>query len=38
MAVWDFDNLSPSSFAQPDLGERLASETTEAIMRKGTTR
>jgi curli biogenesis system outer membrane secretion channel CsgG len=35
VAVWDFDNLSPSSFAQPDLGERLASETTEVIMRKG---
>jgi len=36
VAVWDFDNLSPTRFAQPDLGERLAAEATEAIMRKGT--
>ena len=36
VAVWDFDNLSPTRFAQPDLGERLAAEAAEAIMRKGT--
>ena len=36
VAVWDFDNLSPTRFAQPALGERLAAEATEAIMRKGT--
>lgn len=36
VAVWDFDNLSPTSFAQPDLGERLAAEATEAILRRGT--
>lgn len=36
VAVWDFDNLSPTRFAQPDLGERLAAEATDAIMRKGT--
>jgi curli biogenesis system outer membrane secretion channel CsgG len=35
VAVWDFDNLSPARYAQPDLGERLAAETTEAILRKG---
>lgn len=35
VAVWDFDNLSPAGYAQPDLGERLAAEVTEAIMRKG---
>ncbi len=35
VAVWDFDGLSPISLAQPDLGERLAAEVTEAIMRKG---
>ena len=35
VAVWDFDNLSPARYAQPDLGERLAAEATEAIMRKG---
>jgi curli biogenesis system outer membrane secretion channel CsgG len=35
VAVWDFDNLSPSGLAQPDLGERLAAEATEAILRKG---
>jgi curli biogenesis system outer membrane secretion channel CsgG len=34
VAVWDFDNLSASSFAQPDLGERLAAEVTETFMRK----
>jgi curli biogenesis system outer membrane secretion channel CsgG len=36
VAVWDFDNLSPAQMAQPDLGERLAGEATEAIARKGT--
>jgi curli biogenesis system outer membrane secretion channel CsgG len=35
VAVWDFDNLSASSFVQPDLGERLAAELTEIFMRKG---
>ncbi len=34
VAVWDFDNLSPARFAQPDLGERLAAEATQAIMGK----
>jgi len=36
VAVWDFDNLSPTRFAQPDLGERLATEAAEAISSKGT--
>jgi curli biogenesis system outer membrane secretion channel CsgG len=35
VAIWDFDNLSPTSLALPDLGERLAAEVTETIMRKG---
>ncbi|MGV8073246.1 MAG: CsgG/HfaB family protein [Syntrophobacteraceae bacterium] len=35
VAVWDFDNLSPTMLAQPDLGERLAAEAVEAIMSKG---
>jgi curli biogenesis system outer membrane secretion channel CsgG len=35
VAVWDFDNLSPFRIASPDLGEILATEATETIIRKG---
>jgi hypothetical protein len=35
VVVWDFDNLSPFRIASPDLGEILAAEATEAIIRKG---
>jgi curli biogenesis system outer membrane secretion channel CsgG len=35
VAIWDFDNLTPSRITSPDLGELLAAEATETIMRNG---
>ncbi len=35
VAVWDFDNLTPSVYAQPDLGELLSSQVIETLQKKG---
>ncbi|MEW6600782.1 MAG: FlgO family outer membrane protein [Nitrospirota bacterium] len=35
VAVWDFDNLTPSANAAEDLGEVLSSQVTAALQKKG---
>jgi TolB-like protein len=35
IAVWDFDDLSPTVFAQSDLGELLSGQVIETIQKKG---